>query len=200
MAVGFPFRAPGRMEGSAPGASGRVVSSFLVVFLGFIVVALVVYEAQFDPVARWAVALAAIGVAALSAWRQVERRSGEPPPLVEPRPEARPSAGRLAVLTAAVDRADRGLPYSQSVVAARARHAFAARLRLHRGLSEEEMRSVQADPERIRALVGDAVLADFLAVDESRRESRDRWVERVREAPGFSTAFRDVLRRMEAWR
>lgn len=185
---------------ASPEASPRSsLSWFSLLLMTVIVAAILLYEAQFDVTVRWALGIVAIAVVTALAWFQVHRRATEPAPLEAGTPRSAWTPGPLADLSAAVHRAHEGLAYSQAAVAGRARAAFATRVRLARGLSEEEMRGLQPDPAAMRSLVGDAVLADFLAVDESNRDDRERWAREAEEGSGFSPAFEDVLRRMEDW-
>jgi len=54
--------------------------------------------------------------------------------------------------------------------------------------------------QRLRAVVGDPVLGDFLHLERGDRDDRYRWVRDVREGDGFVESFEDVLERMEGWR
>jgi len=165
-----------------------------------VVIALLLYSAQFSGSLQWALGLAGLAVLAAMAWRQVLRGTAEPLALLGPPPAPTVQLGELEVFSRAVRRASRGLPYSQVLVSSRARAAFLDHAGLVLNLSPDAMRDAQADPGAMRRLVGDRVLSDFLYLKVGGLEERYGWVLRARDRGGFAGEFADVLDRMEAWR
>lgn len=175
-------------------------SAVVLVLTAAVMVGLFLYSAQFSGSLRWALGLALLAILAAFAWRQVLRRTSDLVPLVLPTPAEAYEPGELGMVSSSVRRATRGLRYSQVVVTSRARVAFLDRARLSLGMSPEAMRAVQRDPDALRRLFGDDVLADFLHIRVGDLEERFAWVLRARERGGFSREFEVVLARMEAWR
>lgn len=165
-----------------------------------VVLVLLLYYAQFSGSLQWVLGLAFVGILAGLAWRQVFRGTSEPAPLVVPPPPEAYEPGELDSVAASVRRAARGLRYSQVIVTSRARVAFLDHVRLSLGMAPEAMRDLQKDPEALRRLFGDELLADFLHIRVGDLEERYAWVLRAREHGGFTRQFREVLAHMEAWR
>jgi len=153
-----------------------------------------------DFLAGTGLGVVALAVLAAIAWGQIQRRTAEPLPLVGPRSPGATREGELDSFAAAVRRAARGLPYSQVLVASRARSAFLERARLALGLPPETIRDVQRDPGALRRMFGDDALVDFLYLEAGDLDDRMAWVQRARVRGGFVREFRDILTRMEAWR
>ncbi|HEY7587561.1 MAG TPA: hypothetical protein VIB49_02275 [Thermoplasmata archaeon] len=189
--------------GGGPSAAGRnplVLFWAILIVASFVVVGLLLYEAQFSAVVRWLLGFGLLAAVALVAWMYVYAGSEEPLPLA-PRAEKGPvQSGDLALLTAVVHRANEGLPYSQVLVSSRARDAFAERARLALGLSPEAMRRAGKDPAALRALVRDPVLEDLLYLPTLNPEERYRWVREAKVRGGFPRAIHDVIDRIEVWR
>lgn len=158
------------------------------------------YAAQFSGALQWGLGVMGLAVLAGLAWRLVVRSTSEPGPLVGPAPADAIRSGELGALSRAVNRAQRGLPYSQVNVSSRARNAFLEHARLALGLSPEAMREAQADPEALRHLIADDVLVEFLHLRTGDVDEAYGWVNRARRRGGFGAEFQDVLDRMEAWR
>jgi len=165
-----------------------------------VLLGMLLYYAQFSGTIRWLLGVVALAVLAAVAWGQIQRRTAEPSPLIGPRSPAATRDGELDSFASAVRRASRGLPYSQVLVASRARSAFLERARLALGLPPETIRDAQRDPGALRRMFGDDALVDFLYLEAGDLEDRLAWVQRARARGGFVPAFRDVLARMEAWR
>jgi len=165
-----------------------------------VLLGMLLYYAQFSGTIRWLLGVVALAVLAAIAWGQIQRRTAEPSPLVGPRSPGATREGELDSFAAAVRRAARGLPYSQVLVASRARAAFLERARLALGLATEMIRDVQRDAGALRQMFGDDALVDFLYLEAGDLEDRMGWVQRARARGGFVREFRDVLTRMEAWR
>src|SRR5256712_13358136 len=161
---------------------------------------MLLYYGKSSGTIRWLLGVVALGARAAIAWGQIERGTAEPSPLVGPRPPGATREGELDSFAAAVRRAARGLPYSQVLVASRARSAFFERARLALGLPPETIRDVQRDPGALRRMFGDDALVDFLYLEAGDLEDRLAWVQRARVRGGFVREVRDVLTRLEAWR
>ena len=174
--------------------------AFALILAFAVLLGMLLYYAQFSGTIRWLLGVAALAVLAAAAWGQIQRRTSEPSPLVGPRSPGATREGELDSFAAAVRRAARGLPYSQVLVASRARSAFLERARLALGLPPETIRDVQRDPGALRRMFGDDALVDFLYFEAGDLEDRLAWVQRARARGGFVREFRDVLTRMEAWR
>ena len=174
--------------------------AFALILAFAVLLGMLLYYAQFSGTVRWLLGVAALAVLAAIAWGQIQRRTSEPSPLVAPRSPGATREGELDSFAAAVRRAARGLPYSQVLVASRARSAFLERARLALGLPPETIRDVQRDPGSLRRIFGDDALVDFLYLEAGDLEDRLAWVQRARARGGFVREFRDVLTRMEAWR
>jgi hypothetical protein len=186
-----------------PGSSHSARLPVVVVVLvlaSAVLLGMLLYYAQFSGTVRWLIAVAVLAVIASFAWGAIRRRTEEPTPLVSPRAPDVVRGGDLEIFTAAVRRAARGLPYSQALVASRARGAFAERVRLAFGLSPERMRELQRDPAGLRHVFADDALVDFLRLEAGDPDERADWVRRARSRGGFVRAIDGVLDRMEAWR
>src|SRR2546422_484592 len=165
-----------------------------------VLLGMLLYYAQFSGTIRWLLGVVALAVLAAVAWGQIQRRTAEPSPLIGPRSPGPTRDGELDSFASAVRRASRGLPYSQVLVASRARSAFLERARLALGLPPETIRDVQRDPEALRRMFGDDALVDFLYLEAGDLEDRMAWVQRARARGGFVPAFRDVRLRAQAGR
>src|SRR6266566_2244684 len=99
------------------------VAGIVLVLACAILLGMLFYFAQFSGEVRWLLAVVALAVLASFAWGAIRRRTEEPTPLVAPRSPDVSRGGDLEIFAAAVRRATRGLPYSQAVVASRARSA-----------------------------------------------------------------------------
>ncbi len=169
--------------------------------LAFVVaIGTLLYYAQFSGSIQWALGVAFLAVIAVFGCVLLLRRTGEPAPLIRPAPPGAVREGDLEALAGAVRRASRGLPYSQVLVTSRARAAFVERVRLALGFSPEAMRDVQRDPTRLRRILHDPILAEFVEIQAEDTEERYRWVAEARARRGFGREFEAVLARMEAWR
>jgi len=158
------------------------------------------YYAQFSGGVRWLLGVVTLAVLAAIVWSQIQRRTAEPSPLVGPPSPDATRGGELGAFAAAVRRADRGLPYSQMIVASRAQAAFLERARLALGLPSATLRDMRRDTGALRRIFGDDALVDFLFLEEHDPDDRFAWVRRARARGGFVREFRDILTRMEAWR
>src|SRR5256712_11548948 len=113
---------------------------------------MLLYYAQFSGTIRWLLGVVALAVLAAIAWGQTQRRTSEPSPLAGPRSPGAPREGELDSFAAAVRRAARGLPYSQVLVASRARTAFLARAPPALALPSRAIRDRQPDPRTPRPI------------------------------------------------
>ncbi len=182
--------------------SGRGMdrSSALLVVAFAVVLAFLLYYAQYSGSVRWLLGVVGVSGFALFAWALIFRRTADPAPLLGPPLAETVRGGELGTLSAAVRRASRGLSYSQVLVASRARAAFLERARLALGISADAMTELQRNPADLHRIFGDPVLERFVRMDVGGLEERYRWVVEARSHGGFAAEFRDVLARMEAWR
>ncbi len=169
-----------------------IIASFL--FLGILL-----YSLQFSGTLRWIVGVFVVMAVTAVAWYEVSRRTARPEPLTRDPPKTSFLEGELANLSALVERANRGMALSQSLLAGRLRDAFAERARLQLGLSPEGFRKLADDEAGLRAALRDDAIADFLRATRD-REGREAWVLAARRGAGFDPEFRSLLNRMEAWR
>lgn len=161
---------------------------------------LLLHVVQFDDSLQWGVGLFSLSLLALYAWRQVLRGTADPAVLVPGTSPEQFHAGGIGTFARTVQRAIRGFPFSQVLLASRARAAFLERASLALGVSAESLREAQSDPADLRRLIRDDVLVDFLVVRKGDFDESERWFIRARGRGGFERGFRDVLDRMEGWR
>lgn len=171
----------------------------LAILAGFAFLGILLYAVQFSGSARWIAGMLLVALLALVATYAVVRRTSRPASL-----EATPRAdeirdGELASLAEVVERAGRGLGFSQALIVGRARDGFLERVRLERGLAPDAIRRLERDADGLRAVVRDAVLGEFLLATRD-REEREAWATGSRRGGGFDAAIRGILARMEAWR
>lgn len=177
------------------------VAMALLILAAAMVLAILLFVAQFSGSLRWFLVVVFLGVVAAFAWRRIRAGSAEPSPLVRHEEPDAHRPGDLSRLSASLRRAvGRNLAYSQLVVTARARSAFVERVGLALAISPESLREVQGDRDAWFRLLGDRELVDFLSVRSEGLEEGVPWVRRAREGAGFRRAFRGLLDRMEAWR
>src|SRR2546426_282387 len=147
--------------GLPPGIEPRRRLPYLAVGLLLAFAALLgtlLYYAQFSGGVRWLLGVVTLAVLAAIVWSQIQRRTAEPSPLVGPPSPDATRGGELGSFAAAVRRADRGLPYSQMIVASRAQAAFLERARLALGLPSATLRDMRRDPGALRRIFGDGHL------------------------------------------
>ncbi len=178
----------------------QVLVEAVLVVASLLLLAYVLYAAQFSGTVRWFLGFALIAAFASYAWYVVARGTSEPAPLVRAAPPLRRRAGELEIFTRVVHRASQGLPYSQVAVSSRAREAFEERVRLSRGISWEAMRRLQRDAGGLAAAFRDPLLVDFLYLPTSDTDARYRWVMEARSRQGFDAELLRILDRMEGWR
>src|SRR5213594_4030981 len=174
--------------GLPPGVEPRRSLSHLAVglLLAFaVLLGTLLYYAQFSGGVRWLLGVVTLAVLAAIVWSQIQRRTAEPSPLVGPPSPDATRGGELGAFAAAVRRADRGLPYSQMIVASRAQAAFLERARLALGLPSATLRDMRRDTGALRRIFGDDALVDFLFLEEHDPDDRFAWVRRARARGGF---------------
>ena len=185
-----PLRRPWR-EGSAQ-------PSFLLL-LGAVVLASLAVYGRTTAAVSWLLIIVIASAAGFLAVRSMLRTAQDPEPIATGGGFARETPGELGALAHTLGRARSGYAYSQIVVAARVASAFLEKVRLSRGLSPEEIERVRRDRARLRALIGDPRLADF--VYENERYTRE-WPQRrgpeTSKEP-FGPALSRTLDAMEAW-
>lgn len=156
--------------------------------------------------ARFAVLTWVLMAVAIVTFLILYRTALKVPPLASPTVPQRVNEGGLKRLAATLGRADRGMRFSQVVVARRVRQAFLTRVRHERGLGEKELENLLAQPAALQRLVRDPYLQAFL-VDTAPAEEdliqgrvpggsgRFRFARRG----GFTAGLAQVLEAMEAW-
>ena len=171
--------------------------SFLLLVAAIILAALAVYGRSVAALS-WFLVIVVACAAALLAVRSMLRNVAEPESLSPGGGFAGETPGELRALARSLDRARSGSVYSQTVVTARVVTAFLEKVRLTRGLSPQDMERARSDRARLRALIGDPDLADFVYAQE--RYSRE-WASRAPAAAkgSFGPTFARVLDAMEAW-
>lgn len=194
------LEAGARGEVRRSGRFGLVLMESVLIVASFLLLGIVLYQAQFSGAVRWFLGFVLLTAVAFLAWLRVSSGTEEPAPLETPAARGGIRAGELAPLTSFVRRANGGLPYSQLVVSSRARDVFAERARLALGLPPEAMRAMEADLPALRSRVHDGVLEDLLYQKTSDPDERYRWVREARARDGFGEAMERVLDHMEAWR
>jgi hypothetical protein len=181
----------------------RQVLALLVVVVVLAAFSFVLFPGSSD--LRWtvlALVLVIIGAAVfLSLYR-----SGARMPRLQPLPESeQPILGRLSRLSDVLDRADRGMRFSQVSIAWRVRKAFLMRLQSERNLREEELATILSSPADLERVVGDPVIEAFLEdtapAEEGHPELRtqDPAAFRFPRRGGYTRGLARVLAAMEAW-
>ena len=174
-----------------------------VAFVGalvLIVVAALVFYAQYSGAVRWLLAVVLLATAAFVMARYVASRVRDPRPLHAGALVERRAPGDLRSLATTFDRASAGLKYSQIMFDVRMKDAFLERVRIARNLSPEDVDRLRADPEALMRVVGDRELALFVL--EGERNGR-HWPALLRVLParrGYAAETERVLAKMEAWR
>jgi len=176
----------------------RFVESALIV-ASCLLLGILLYQAQFSGTVRWLLGFALVAALTVIAWMRVSSGTQEPAPLASPPARADLRTGELTSFTAVVERAERGLAYSQLVVSSRVRDAFAERARLALGLPPDAIRAISADAAALRSRIHDRTLEDLMLLETTDKDERYRWVSEARER-GFLASIERVLDRMEAWR
>jgi len=203
MRVGGVSRAP-----PPPGATGGVGArngvgwSFTLPALYMIVMFIVLVGATaswavYSGALRWllyALVLAAVGYLAV----RLVAGTTEPPGLGPRAPAPAHPLGELSDLRTILQRAQRGLAYSQHVFEARLRDAFLEKVRVLREVPEDALLAAMREPARVRALVGDETLARFVL--EGAGVSRGDSGRALPKRADFAGRVRGLLERMEAWR
>src|SRR5437667_11703464 len=178
--------------GLPPGVEPRRSPSHLAVGLPLAFAVLrgtLLYYAQFSGGVRWLLGVVTLAVLAAIVWSQIQRRTAEPSPLVGPPSPDATRGGELGAFAAAVRRADRGLPYSQMIVASRAQAAFLERARLALGLPSATLRDMRRDPGALRRSFGADALVDLLFVEEGDPDIRFVRVGRAVSGGGMERAI-----------
>lgn len=132
----------------------------MVAVLALVVVSFVVFPGGSD--VRWALLVLILIILSLVAFLSLYRAGVRVPPLEAPPEGEVVFRGELSRLARVLERADRGMRYSQVVAARRLRQAFLARLQATRGLTEDELAAFLASPPEMERLVGDPVIREFL--------------------------------------
>lgn len=119
------------------------------------------------------------------------------------RPPSR--AGAVQILSDTLSRADRGLRYSQALVALRLRDAFLEKVKSRRGLNEDDLDSLLEDPAALESVVGNAVIARFLSATSQGEKllhtptDDERPLLRTSGGEPYSASIGRIVTAMEAW-
>ncbi|HKZ49334.1 MAG TPA: hypothetical protein VJ397_11195 [Thermoplasmata archaeon] len=180
--------------GSLNTGVGMVFLYLLIVLFGLF------FFAQYSGSVRWvllfllAAALAAIVMRFISVGARDPDAAKGARGLVGRRP------GEVRRFAAALERAARGMRYSQIVADERLREALLNRARISRGVPSAELDAARGDPERLAAFLGDPDLARFVL--ESERESRT-WpsvLAAMPRRPAYWSLLQERLAKAEALR
>ncbi len=159
-----------------------------------------------NPGASVGVLVLVLIVVAVVAFLLLYRIGVKVPPLEDPGVSPRANEGGLARLAETLGRADRGMRFSQAVVARRVREAFLTRLVYEHDVRRDELEVLLARPDELRRIVRDPDLQAFL-VDTAPAEEqliRGRGPEgptdfRFARREGFTAGIARVLEAMEEW-
>lgn len=176
----------------------------LVALLAFVVLLSVLSPG--NPGASVGVLVLVLIVIAVVAFLMLYRIGVKVPPLEDPSVPPRANEGGLGRLAQTLGRADRGMRFSQVVVARRVREAFLTRLAYERDVRRDDLEVLLARPEELRRIVRDPDLQAFL-VDTAPTEEqliRGRGPEgptdfRFARTGGFMAGIARVLEAMEEW-
>ncbi len=159
-----------------------------------------------NPDVSLGVLVLALIVVAVVAFMLLYRIGVKVPPLEAPSVSPRVNMGGLGRLAETLGRADRGMRFSQVVVARRVREAFLTRLAYERDLHRDELEVLLDRPEELGRIVRDPHLQAFL-VDTAPAEEqliRGRGPGgptdfRFARRGGFTAGIARVLEAMEEW-
>lgn len=142
---------------------------------------------------RWALYVLLLVTVAWGVSRAVFRGSTPVPPLgLAEDAEARAST-QLGDLLAMLERAEKGMKYSQRTIVLRTRRVFLMKLAALRGLNVEEAEALLADETKLETVIG-APLVAFL-----RESSREGFVLGGYHGASWTSELGRVLKAMEAW-
>ncbi len=134
------------------------------------------------------------------------QRAVRVPPLEAPAEGGRVFQGALGRLAETLGRAERGMRFSQIMVARRVRQAFLTRMLYEHGLQEAELDALLADPAEFPRLVRDPMVRAFLedtapAENDLIRRDAPGGVSAFRfsQGEGFTAGIARVLEAMEVW-
>lgn len=155
---------------------------------------------------RWGILVLLLISFALAIFASLYRTGIRIPPLELPNGADSASEGDLLKLSEILNKAHRGMRYSQLAAAVRVREAFLTRLQAERGLEPEDLESVLASPRDLDRIVGDPDIQAFLE-DTSLHEDSLLTANISDRSPAFRFAQEDfiqglsrIVRAMEAWR
>lgn len=176
----------------------------LVVVLILVAFSFVLFPGSSD--LRWAILTLVLVIIGAAVFFSLYRSGARIPRLQPPRESDQPLEGQLSRLTEVLERADRGMRFSQASVAWRVRRAFLARLQSERNLGEEELAALLDSSQDLEAVVEDPLILAFLEdtapAEEGRPELRtqDPSTFRFPRQGGYTRGLARVLEAMEAWR
>lgn len=194
---GYPVR-PGKASGEA-----RQLLVYLLVVLALVAISFVVFPTSSE--IRWAILVLVLMILGTVTFLSLYRSGAKVPGLKAPHEAEEAFQGEFARLTDALERAERGMPFSQASVAWRVRKAFLTRLKSERGLGEEELAALLDSPGDLKHMVGDPVIRAFLedtaptGDGSTRQRTRDPSTFRFARRGNFTRGITRVVAAMEAW-
>lgn len=134
----------------------------VIIVLAILLVFASSYYAAYSGALRWLVFAVVLTVLGYGAVRYAGFRARDPVRLGEPGASNAGVGGRLYDLRRTLERADRGLVYSQAMFEDRMRLTFLARVRSNRHVTTSTLDAATGDPETLQEIVGDRELTEFL--------------------------------------
>lgn len=193
--------AGGASRGSASPNLAFTASLMVVIIAAFVLSVVFPVESS----VRWSLYLSLLLVLAAVVIKSFISTAPEVAPLAPPAEVELERTGELTRLVTVIRRAERGLRYSQRLVALRVRGAFLGKLKTRRSLSQAELDELLSDGEALRGVIRDLAILDFL----SKTPSEDVLLSRdpsstypvFGTAPGqsFTREIARVVEAMEAW-
>lgn len=176
----------------------------LLVLTGLVIVFSLLVPGSAD--AQFAVLVLVLTLIATVAFLLLFRLGVKVPPLASPIVPPRVNEGSLGRLAEALGRANRGMRFSQVVIARRVREAFLTRVAHERGLGRDELESLLAEPRGLQGLVSDPYLQAFLEDTAPAEEQlikglgpRGPTSFRFARRTGFTAGIASVLEAIEGW-
>lgn len=188
------------------GDQGGGRSFFILLIIATTTVILVSFYVPVGPGDRLAVLVLVLMVISIGAFFVLYRVGVKVPPLEKPAVARRVNEGGLGRLAETLGRADRGMRFSQVLVARRVREAFLTRLAFERDLPRDELDSRLAQPDELQRIVADPYLQAFLEDTAPAEEllikgegpggpARFRFAKKG----GFTAGIAQVLQAVEEW-
>ena len=188
-----------------PGADGILFHLTLSVPTLFVIVMFVLLAgatasyAIYSGALRWLLYALVLGVVGFLAIRVVAATVADPAGLGARIPAPANHPGDLAYLRTTLQRAQRGLGYSQLVFEARLREAFLEKVRVLRDIPEDSLVAAVRDPARLQAILRDKKLTRFVLESDRNSRGYPATATALPKRTDFAGRTRRLLDRMEAW-